>query len=590
MEDKTLETMRHSASHLLAAAVMELWPQTKLAIGPAIKNGFYYDFDFSQLPQKVTEADFPKIEAKMAEIQKQSLPIKPQKLTLAEAKKIFTHQPYKLELIEDLAKEGEKEVSLYTLGNFTDLCRGPHVANTSEIGPFKLMSIAGAYWKGNEKNKMLTRIYGTCFSTAKELENYLNFLSEAEKRNHRVIGRELDLFSVDEYVGPGMILWHPKLAAVREVIEDFWRREHRKHGYQYVYTPHIGLSHLWETSGHLQTFKEAMYPPMSMALKDKEETASYYVKPMSCPFHIRIYKARPRSYRDLPMRLCELGTVYRYEESGVLNGMLRVRGFTQDDAHIICREDQFVKEVNQVLDFALEMNRAFGFDKLKVYLSLRDPANKEKYVGPEKNWELAEKSLKEILHRRQLLFDEDLGGAKFYGPSIDLKAIDSLGREWQGTTIQLDFNLPERFGMTYIGADGQEHTPIMIHRTLLGSMERFVATLIEHYAGAFPVWLAPVQVKVIPVSDKSLDYARSLTEKLQAEEIRVELDERSERMQAKIREAEKEKVPYMLIVGPKEAQTGNVSVRRRGEIDMGPIKFETFLASLKEDIDKRRQV
>jgi len=590
MEDKTLETMRHSASHLLAAAVMELWPQTKLAIGPAIKNGFYYDFDFSQLPQKVTEADFPKIEAKMAEIQKQSLPIKPQKLTLAEAKKIFTHQPYKLELIEDLAKEGEKEVSLYTLGNFTDLCRGPHVANTSEIGPFKLMSIAGAYWKGNEKNKMLTRIYGTCFSTAKELENYLNFLSEAEKRNHRVIGRELDLFSVDEYVGPGMILWHPKLAAVREVIEDFWRREHRKHGYQYVYTPHIGLSHLWETSGHLQTFKEAMYPPMSMALKDKEETASYYVKPMSCPFHIRIYKARPRSYRDLPMRLCELGTVYRYEESGVLNGMLRVRGFTQDDAHIICREDQFVKEVNQVLDFALEMNRAFGFDKLKVYLSLRDPANKEKYVGPEKNWELAEKSLKEILHRRQLLFDEDLGGAKFYGPSIDLKAIDSLGREWQGTTIQLDFNLPERFGMTYIGADGQEHTPIMIHRTLLGSMERFVATLIEHYAGAFPVWLAPVQVKVIPVSDKSLDYARSLTEKLQAEEIRVELDERSERMQAKIRDAEKEKVPYMLIVGPKEAQTGNVSVRRRGEIDMGPIKFETFLASLKEDIDKRRQV
>lgn len=590
MEDKTLETMRHSASHLLAAAVMELWPQTKLAIGPAIKNGFYYDFDFSQLPQKVTEADFPKIEAKMAEIQKQSLPIKPQKLTLAEAKKIFTHQPYKLELIEDLAKEGEKEVSLYTLGNFTDLCRGPHVANTSEIGPFKLMSIAGAYWKGNEKNKMLTRIYGTCFSTAKELENYLNFLSEAEKRNHRVIGRELDLFSVDEYVGPGMILWHPKLAAVREVIEDFWRREHRKHGYQYVYTPHIGLSHLWETSGHLQTFKEAMYPPMSMALKDKEETASYYVKPMSCPFHIRIYKARPRSYRDLPMRLCELGTVYRYEESGVLNGMLRVRGFTQDDAHIICREDQFVKEVNQVLDFALEMNRAFGFDKLKVYLSLRDPANKEKYVGPEKNWELAEKSLKEILHHRQLLFDEDLGGAKFYGPSIDLKAIDSLGREWQGTTIQLDFNLPERFGMTYIGADGQEHTPIMIHRTLLGSMERFVATLIEHYAGAFPVWLAPVQVKVIPVSDKSLDYARSLTEKLQAEEIRVELDERSERMQAKIRDAEKEKVPYMLIVGPKEAQTGNVSVRRRGEIDMGPIKFETFLASLKEDIDKRRQV
>lgn len=590
MENKNLETMRHSCSHLLAAAIMELWPQVKLAIGPAIETGFYYDFDFSDLPEKVSETDFPKIEAKMAEIQKQSLPFEPKKITIEEAKKFFAHQPYKLELIEDLAAKGEKEVSLYTLGKFTDLCLGPHVANTSEIGPFKLMSIAGAYWKGSEKNKMLTRIYGTCFSTSKELEDYLNLLVEAEKRNHRTIGRELDLFSVDPYVGPGLVLWHPKLAAVREVIENFWRQEHRKHGYQYVYTPHIGLSHLWETSGHLQTFKEAMYPSMSMALKNKEEAASYYVKPMSCPFHIRIYKSHPRSYRDLPMRFCELGTVYRYEESGVLNGMLRVRGFTQDDAHIICREDQFFKEVNQVLDFALEMNRAFGFDKLKVYLSLRDPTNKEKYVGPEKNWQLAEKTLKEILHHRQLAFEEDLGGAKFYGPSIDLKAVDSLGREWQGTTIQLDFNLPERFGMTYIGADGQEHTPIMIHRTLLGSMERFVATLIEHYAGAFPVWLAPVQVKVIPVSEKSLDYAQSVSEKLRAEDIRVELDERDERMQAKIRDAEKEKVPYMLIVGPKEAETGNVSVRRRGEIDLGPIKFETFLASLKENIDKRRQV
>ncbi|MGI5826118.1 MAG: threonine--tRNA ligase [Patescibacteria group bacterium] len=588
MADKNLETMRHSASHLMAAAIMELWPETKLAIGPAIETGFYYDFDFSDLAEKVSEPDFPKIEAKMEEIKKRNLSFVCKEVSLEEAREIFANQPYKLELIEDLVKEGADKVSLYILGEFIDLCIGPHVENTSEIGAFKLLSVAGAYWKGSEKNKMLTRIYGTSFYKQEELDQYLDFLKEAEKRNHRTLGKELDLFSVDEYVGPGIVLWHPKLAAVREQIEAYWRAEHRKHGYQYVYTPHIGLDHLWKTSGHLEVFKDAMYPPMAMVAKSKDEDVKYYIKPMNCPFHIRIYKSQPRSYRDLPMRMAELGTVYRYEESGVLQGMLRVRGFTQDDAHIFCSEDQFAREVNMVLDFALEMNRAFGFDKLKVYLTSRGPENLEKYVGSEENWQLAEKTLREVLQERKVEFKEEIGGAKFYGPSIDLKAVDSLGREWQGTTIQLDFNLPERLGMTYVGKDGKEHTPIMIHRTLLGSMERFVATLIEHYAGAFPVWLAPVQVKVIPISEKSFDYAQKITESLLQADLRVELDQRDERMQAKIRDAEKEKVPYMLIVGPKEAENGLVSVRQRGERDLGSMKFEEFLAKIKEDIDKKR--
>jgi threonyl-tRNA synthetase len=585
--EKNLEMMRHSCSHLLAAAVTELWPNTKLGIGPAIETGFYYDFDFSE---PISEADLAKIEAKMAEIKKESLPFIREEVSPGQAKELFKDQPYKVELIDDLAKEGAERVCTYRLGDFLDLCLGPHVDNTSEIGPFKLLSVAGAYWKGSEKNKMLTRIYGACFATQKELDDYLTFLKEAEKRDHRRIGKELDLFSVDPYVGPGLVLWHPKLSIVREEIENYWRKEHRKHGYQYIFTPHVGLENLWLTSGHLEYFKQGMFPPVSMATKDPEEKTTYYVKPMNCPFHIRIYKSRPRSYRELPIRWCELGTVYRYEESGVLLGMLRVRGLTQDDAHIICREDQFVEEVKGVLKFALELNRAFGFDKLNVYLSVRDPENPKKCVGDPKIWDLAEKTLKEILEEEKIDYRLDIGGAKFYGPAIDMKAVDALGREWQGTTIQLDFNLPERFAMTYIGEDGKEHTPVMLHRTLLGSMERFVGTLIEHYSGAFPVWLAPIQAKVIPVSDKSFDYARTIVEKLQAEEIRVELDERDERMQAKIRDAEKEKIPYMLIVGPKEAEEGAVSVRVRGEKDLGPMKLSEFLAKIKDDIDKKRQI
>ena len=584
MSSDELEIMRHSASHLLASAVMELWPQTKLAIGPAIEEGFYYDFDFVS---PISESDLPKIEAKMAEIQKKNLAFVRREVSSGEAKKLFIDQPYKLELIEDLATEN---VCTYALGNFLDLCIGPHVNDTSEIGEFKLLSVAGAYWRGSEKNKMLTRIYGTCFPTQKELDDYLNFLQEAKKRDHRKIGKDLDLFSIDDYVGPGLILWHPKLSIVREEIEAYWRKQHRKKGYQYVYTPHVGLDNLWKTSGHLDFFKDGMYPPMSMETKSKDEKTNYYVRPMNCPFHVRIYKSRPRSYRELPIRWCELGSVYRFEESGTLHGMLRVRGLTQDDAHIICREDQFVEEVNEVLDFALELNKDFGYEKLNVYLSTRDLSKKEKYVGEERVWSLSEKTLKEILDSRKVKYREDVGGAKFYGPSIDLKAVDSLGREWQGTTIQLDMNLPSKFEMSYIGEDGKEHTPVMLHRTLLGSMERFVGTLIEQCAGAFPVWLAPVQAKVIPISEKSLEYAKSVTEKLQNEEIRAELDDRNEKMQAKIRDAEMEKVPYMLVVGPKEAESDSVSVRQRGEKDLGVMKTNKFLGLIKENIAAKRQV
>jgi len=587
MEGKNLEIRRHSCSHILAAAVLELWPKTKLAIGPAIEEGFYYDFE---LPQAISETDLLKIEAKMAEIKNKNLPFEKKEVAVEEARKLFAAQPYKLELINDLEKDGAKEVSTYTTGNFLDLCLGPHVRDTLGIGTFKLLSLAGAYWRGSEKNKMLTRVYGTCFPTQNELDNYLKFLEEAKKRDHRTIGKELDLFSIDDYVGPGLVLWHPKLSIVREEIELYWRLQHRKKGYQYVYTPHIGLDNLWKTSGHLEFFKEGMYPPMSMETKNKDEKAAYYVKPMNCPFHFRIYKSKIRSYRDLPIRWCELGTVYRYEESGVLHGMLRVRGLTQDDAHIICRENQFVEEVNSILDFALELNHDFGFDKFNVYLSTRDPQNKTKYVGEERVWQLSEKTLKEILKQRKISYKEDVGGAKFYGPAIDLKAVDALGREWQGTTIQLDMNLPARFGMTYIGEDGKEQTPVMLHRTLLGSMERFVGTLIEQYAGAFPVWLAPIQAIIIPISEKSQNYAELVREKLREEMIRVELDDRNERMQAKIRDAEKEKIPYMLIVGPKEAEAGSVSVRARGEKDLGPMKFEDFLALIKEDIAKKRQI
>lgn len=583
-QEINLSILRHSCSHILANAVLRLYPGTKLAIGPSIEEGFYYDFDFKN---PISETDLEKISLEMQSLIKENLSFEKKDIDIDEAKKFFSEEPYKLELIDDLEKEGNTTVSTYKSGEFTDLCAGPHINNSNEIGAFKLLSLAGAYWRGSEKNKMLTRIYGTCFSTQEELDDYLNILEEVKKRDHRVIGKELELFSIDDKVGPGLILWHPKLSIVREEIELYWRKEHRKRGYQYVYTPHVGTSSLWETSGHLDFFKEGMFPPMPMENKNKDEKASYFVKPMNCPFHIQIYKTRPRSYRELPLRWCELGSVYRYEESGVLHGMLRVRGFTQDDAHIICREDQFVEEVNAILDFALDLNRVFGFEKLKVYLSTRELENREKYVGEEKNWELAEKTLKEILQQRKIEYKEDTGGAKFYGPAIDLKAVDALGREWQGTTIQLDFNEPERFKMTYVGDDGQEHTPIMLHRTLLGSMERFVATLIEQYKGAFPVWLAPVQAIVLPIADNQIEYANKVAESLRNQDIRVEVETENKPISGKIRDAEMQKIPYMLIVGNREVEAKNLSVRARGEKDLGLMTLPDFTTKIKEEIEKK---
>jgi len=578
LKNDPLMPLRHSAEHVLHCVMQRLYPDLKKVMGPPIEDGFYFDFD---LDYKISPDDLPKIEAEMQKMIDANLPIVKKEVSVEKAKKEFGDNWYKLENIKEIESRGEK-VSTYVTGTpespyyDVDLCAGPHVESTGRIKAFKLLSVAGAYYKGDEKNKMLQRIYGAAFDSKEALDAYLHNLEEAKKRDHRKLGKELDLFSIDEYVGPGLILWHPKLSVVREEIELYWRQEHRKRGYEYVYTPHVGLASLWQTSGHLDFFKEGMYPQMSMGSKSEDEQTTYYVKPMNCPFHVRIYKSRPRSYRELPIRWCELGSVYRYEESGVLHGMLRVRGFTQDDAHIICREDQFVEEVNSILDFGLEINRILGFDKLNVYLSMRDPENKSKYVGEERVWQLAEKTLEEILVKRNIEFKKDVGGAKFYGPAIDLKAVDVIGREWQGTTIQLDMNLPARFGMAYIDQNGKEVAPIMLHRTLLGSMERFVGTLIEHFGGAFPVWLAPVQVAIIPISEKNNEYAQKVSKILKQQNIRVEVDERDEMMQAKIRDAQMKKVPYMLVVGTKEESEETVNVRLRDGKTLGMIKTEEF--------------
>ena len=581
-----LNSLRHSAEHILTLAMLRLYPDKFLpAMGPSTDDGFYFDFDPIG-DFKISEEDFPAIETEMAKIVKENLPIVHKEISLDEAKRIFKNNPYKREWLESIKNRNET-ISTYTIGEFTDLCAGPHVRYTSKVKAIKLLSVAGAYWHGDEKNKMLTRIYGTAFESKENLETYLNNLEEAKKRDHRKIGKELDLFSIDNSVGPGLVLWHPKLSIVREEIENYWRQEHRKHGYQYVYTPHVGMSNLWKTSGHLVSFKDGLFPSMSMSNKDKEEDTTYYVKPMSCPFHIRIYKSRPRSYRELPLRWCELGSVYRYEESGVLHGMLRVRGFTQDDAHIICREDQFVEEVNSILDFALKINKTFGYDKLNIYLSVRDPKNKDKYVGEERIWQLAETTLKDILDKRKMNYQTDVGGAKFYGPAIDLKAVDAMGREWQGTTIQLDMNEPSRFQMSYIGNDGKDHTPIMLHRTLLGSMERFVGTLIEQYAGAFPTWLAPIQSQIIPITDKQLRYAEKIKQELKNNDVRVEIDDRAETMQNKIRNATSEKIPYMIIVGGREEENNTVSVRQRNGQDLGNMPLDQFLSQIKDQIVKK---
>jgi len=547
----------------MADAVLRLFPDAKLAIGPAIENGFYYDFDIARA---FTPEDLEKIEAEMNNIVKEKLPFVAKEVSKDEARKVFSAkgEKFKLEIIDEL--EGDT-VTLYTHGNFTDLCRGPHVGDTSKIGAFKLLKVAGAYWRGDEKKAQLQRIYGTTFPTKAELDEYLTRLEEAEKRDHRKLGTQLDLFSTMDEYGAGLILWHPKGARIRHAIESFWKDEHFKHGYDILYTPHIGRSTLWETSGHLDFYRDGMYSSMNIDDND------YYIKPMNCPFHIQVYMKQARSYRDLPLRWAELGTVYRYEKSGVLHGLLRVRGFTQDDAHIICTPDQIDKEISDVLKFSLFMWKSFGFTDVKAYLATRP----EKAVGDEKRWEQATGALKKAIEQQQLPYELDEGGGAFYGPKIDLKIRDAIGREWQMTTIQFDFNLPDRFDMHFIGTDGQKHRPYMVHRALLGSLERFFGVLIEHYGGAFPLWLAPVQVSVLMISDAQKKYCDGLVEKLREAGLRVELDDRSEKLGLKIREAQMQKVPYMLVVGAKEAEAASVAVRSRSKGDLGAMAADKFI-------------
>jgi len=558
--EEKLEMMRHSVSHVMAGAVQSIFPGAKFGIGPAIEDGFYYDFD---LPRPLVPEDLPVIEAKMKEIVAANLPFTREEVSREEAKKLFAAQPYKLELIDEIEDE---RVSLYRQGDFVDLCRGPHLEASGEIKAFKLVSIAGAYWRGSEKRPMLQRIYGVAFATEQDLAEHLRRLDEAAKRDHRKLGRELDLFSIHEEAGPGLVHWHPKGAVVRRLIEDFWKDEHIKRGYDIVYTPHIAKLDLWKTSGHWEFYRENMYSPMDV------EGQEYVIKPMNCLGHILMYKTRLRSYRELPMRYAELGTVYRYERSGVMHGLSRVRGFTQDDAHIFCGFDQLEDEVVGVLDLARFMINTFGFDNYQVLLSTRP----EKYTGAAQMWEQATDTLKQALKRLNIDYAIDPGQGVFYGPKIDIKLEDAQGRAWQGPTIQVDFNLPQRFNVTYVGEDGQEHLVAMVHRTVLGSMERFMASLIEHYGGVFPVWLAPVQVAVIPVADRHLDYARRLEAELKQAGVRAEVDTRSERVNLKVRQAEMSKIPYMLVVGDKEVDAATVSVRQRGSEQLTSQPFDHF--------------
>ena len=548
-----LNRMRHSMAHVMALGVLKVFPEARFAIGPPIENGFYYDFD---LPRKLTPEDLRVIEGHMAGVIKADYPFEKEVISRSEALNFFSGQPYKVELINDLSEN--EEISLYKMGDFIDLCRGPHVNSTGRLnaGGFKLLSIAGAYWRGDEKRPMLQRIYGTAWNDHKQLKAHLEHLAELEKRDHRRLGRELDLFSLQEQAGPGLVYWHPKGGRIRTAVEDFWRREHQRNGYEIIFTPHVGKSWLWETSGHLDFYAEGMYPNMVM------DKADYYAKPMNCPFHVLIYKTGKHSYRDLPFRWTELGTVYRYERSGTLHGLMRVRGFTQDDAHLFCTPDQMQDEIREVLRFSLHMLRSFGFRDIAAYLSTMP----EKAVGDPSRWAQAEQSLKEAVESESLEYDIDEGGGAFYGPKIDLKVKDALGRSWQLSTVQFDFNLPDRFGLTFTDSDGTERRPYMIHRALLGSLERFFGLLIEHYGGAFPVWLSPVQAVVIPVAPPFADYAAEVSALLRTRGIRAESDLGKDRMNAKIRYHQTQKVPYMLVVGEREAEARTVNLRvRTGE-------------------------
>ena len=559
-KEARLERMRHSAAHVMAEAVQSLFPGAKFGIGPAIEDGFYYDFE---LPRALVPEDLMAIEDKMREIIAANFPFIREELSKAKALKLFSEQPYKLELIKELP---DKTVTIYRQGSFVDLCRGPHVNSTNEVKAFKLNSIAGAYWRGDERRPMLQRIYGVAFDTQAELEDYLARLAEAAKRDHRKLGKELDLFSLHEEAGPGLVHWHPKGALVRQIIEDFWKAEHRKRGYEIVYTPHIAKVNLWKTSGHWDFYRENLYSPMDI------EGQEYIIKPMNCLGHIMIYKTQLRSYRNLPLRYAELGTVYRYERSGVLHGLARVRGFTQDDAHIFCRPDQLGAEVTEVVQLARFMMNTFGFNEYELLLSTRP----DKYAGTIQIWEEATEALRNVLENLKLDYTIDPGEGVFYGPKIDVKLRDALGRLWQGPTIQVDFNLPQRFDVDYIGDDGLEHQVVMVHRTVLGSMERFMACLIEHYAGAFPVWLSPVQVVIIPIADRHLSYAHQVASELRECGIRVQVDDRSERMNLKIREAQLAKIPYMFVVGDKELDASKVSLRLRNGEDLGLLALSQF--------------
>jgi threonyl-tRNA synthetase len=552
-KDDQLERMRHSASHVMAEAVQYLFPGAKFGIGPTIENGFYYDFE---LPRPLTPEDLPVVESRMREIIGQNLPFVMEEINKDEARKLFTTQPYKLELIDEIS---DTTVTTYKQGSFIDLCRGPHLASTGEVKAFKLTHIAGAYWRGDEKRPMLQRIYGVAFQSQEELDDYLSRQAEATKRDHRKLGKELDLFSTHEEIGPGLICWQPRGAAIRQIIEDFWKAEHIKRGYDIVYTPHIAKLDLWKTSGHWEFYRDYLFSPMEI------EGQQYMLRPMNCLGHILIYKSQLRSYRNLPLRYAELGTVYRYERTGVLYGLARVRGFTQDDAHIFCRPEQVEEEVLEVLNLTQFMMSSFGFDEYELLLSTRP----EKYAGTLSMWEEATGSLKHVLEKLDLHYEIDPGEGVFYGPKIDIKLKDALGHVWQGPTIQVDFNLPQRFNVCYIGEDSLEHNVVMIHRVVLGSMERFLACLTEHYGGAFPVWLSPVQTIIIPIADRHIGYAHEIESDFKNDSIRVRVDDRSERMNLKIREAQLEKVPYMLIVGDKEMASSSASLRLRSGEDLG---------------------
>ncbi|MFC2023288.1 threonine--tRNA ligase [Chloroflexota bacterium] len=579
-----LYKLRHSTAHVMAEAVLEMFPDGKLAFGPPIENGFYYDFD---LPRPLTQEDLAQIEERMKEIIKGKYPFEYQDVSVEAAKEMFGDQPYKIDQIEKLASGEEDEhgeagaeavdrMSIYSHRNFTDLCRGPHLDHTGQISwnAFKLLNVAGAYWRGDEKQAMLQRIYGTVWPSKKELREHLAWLKEIEKRDHRKLGKVLDLFSFHEDAGAGLVYWHPKGSRIRSIIEDFWREQHFKGGYEVVYSPHIGRARLWETSGHLDFYREAMYAPMDI------DGLDYYIKPMNCPFHIKIYQSKRRSYRELPMRWAELGTVYRYERSGVLHGLMRVRGFTQDDAHVFCTPDQIESEILEVLRFSLRLLEAFGFEDFRAFLATRP----EHAVGEPERWDQAIEALKRAIAAEGVPYEIDEGGGAFYGPKIDLKLRDALGREWQTTTIQFDFNLPDRFDLKYIGPDGLEHRPYMVHRALLGSIERFFGILVEHYGGAFPAWLAPVQATVIPIADRHNAFAHDVGAKLKASALRVEVNDSSDRMQAKIRDAQLQKVPYMLVIGDREMEAGEVAVRLRSGENLGSQPVPDFVLMVQEAV------